>query len=71
MKLDAEQTAFIVKVQELWSQGLTQEQVADRMGRSLSTVRNRLAYYGYKFGRLGKLERIEAEKLPKGRKQKG
>ena len=55
MNLTSEQQEFVDRVTELWAQDLTQQQVAEAMGKSLSTVRSRLACYGLKFGRGSKI----------------
>lgn len=60
MDLTPEQQAFIDRVGRYWAEGLTQQNVANAMGKSLSTVRGRLASYGLKFGRNGKLVPIQA-----------
>lgn len=61
--LSSEQLEYVHRVAALWADGLTQEQVANKLGRSLSTVRSRLRYYGYKFGRNGRLIRIYAPEI--------
>lgn len=63
MELTAEQQDFIEQVARLWADGLTQDQVASSLGKSLSTVRSRLASYGLKFGRNGVIIPINAPKL--------
>ncbi len=55
MNLNSEQQEFVEQVSRLWADGLTQQQIADTLAKSLSTVRGRLAYYGLKFGRNGKI----------------
>ncbi len=59
-ELTDDQRAFVLGVQAMWAEGLTQQDIADRLDKPLSTVRGRLAYYGYRFGRAGRIERIEA-----------
>lgn len=60
MNLTQEQGDFVEQVARLWASGLTQYEVADKMGKSLSTVRARLASYGLKFARNGKIIPIRA-----------
>ena len=63
MQLSAEQTEFVTTVKDLWSRGLTQQEVADSLRKPLSTVRSRLRYYGFRFGRGGILVPIHAPVL--------
>lgn len=54
-ELTAEQTAFISIIADSWAAGLTQKEIAEKLSINRSTMITRLAYYGYKFGRAGKL----------------
>lgn len=62
-QLSPEQTQFVLDVQALWAEGRTQAQVAKAVGLSLSGLRARLAYYGYRMERLGRVSRIEPQDL--------
>jgi len=55
MPLTQGQMDFVLKVNNRWAEGATQQQIAVEMQLTLSTLRNRLRYYGYAFGRAGKL----------------
>ena len=55
MDLTPEQRAFVARIREMWEKGATQRRIADELEMNLSTMRGRLRYYGYRFGRAGKL----------------
>jgi DNA invertase Pin-like site-specific DNA recombinase len=61
--LTAEQMEFVQTVKDMWAKGSTQQQIADSLGLHLSTLRNRLRYYGYKFVRPGRIEPVKAPSL--------
>lgn len=61
--LTAEQMEFVQTVKTKWAEGATQQEIADSLGLHLSTLRNRLHYYGYKFVRPGRIEPVKAPSL--------
>ena len=50
-----EQRKLIKQVANLWSQGYTQEQIAESLEIPIATLRSKLLSIGVKFGRAGKL----------------
>lgn len=66
MNLTNEQRDFVDQVTRLWESGLTQQEIADRLGKSLSTVRGRLATYGLKFARPNKIVAIRTNHTDHG-----
>jgi len=42
-------------IADLWAEGLTQQEIADRLGMSHSKLRYRVARAGYRFGRAGRM----------------
>ena len=49
------QFEIVETIADLWARGLTQERIAEQMGRALPTLRSQLVAIGVKFGRAGKL----------------
>ena len=64
MELTIEQTAFVAYVGRRWSEGATQQRIANELGMKKSTLRTRVKYYGYQFARAGKLPAIRSPELP-------